>query len=34
MGLMKTGLRLPLTNLSEQYHKLVIDAMHQAGVQL
>ena len=34
MGLMKTGLRLPLTNLSEQHHMLVRDAMHQAGVQL
>lgn len=34
MGLMKTGLRLPLTKLSDQYHKLVRDAMRQAGVQL
>lgn len=34
MGLMKTGLRLPLTILSDQYHKLVRDAMRQAEVQL
>ena len=34
MGLMETGLRLPLTNLSEEHHELVRDAMIQAGVQL
>ena len=34
MGLMKAGLRLPLTNLSEEHHKLVRDAMIQAGIQL
>ncbi len=34
MGLMDAGLRLPLTQLSVQYHKVVIDAMHQAGVVL
>jgi len=34
MGLIKTGLRLPLTNLSEQHHRLVRDAMHQAEIQL
>ena len=32
MGLMETGLRLPLTNLSEEHHKNVRDAMIQAGV--
>ena len=34
MGLMETGLRLPLTNLSKEYHKLVRDSMIQAGIQL
>ena len=34
MGLMETGLRLPLTNLSDEYHKLVRDSMIQAGIQL
>ena len=34
LGLIETGLRLPLTKLSDQYHKLVKDAMCQAGVQL
>ena len=34
MGLMETGLRLPLTNLSEEHHELVRDAMIQAEVQL
>ena len=34
MGLMETGLRLPLTNLSEEYHECVRDAMIQAEVQL
>lgn len=33
LGLIETGLRLPLTELSEQYHKLVKDAMYKAGVQ-
>ena len=34
MGLIDTGLRLPLTQLSVQYHKVIRDAMHQAGVVL
>ncbi len=34
LGLIETGLRLPLTQLSDQYHKLVKDAMRKAGVQL
>ena len=34
MGLMEAGLRLPLTNLSEEHHKCVRDAMIQAGIQL
>ena len=34
LGLIETGLRLPLTQLSNQYHKLVKDAMRKAGVQL
>jgi len=34
MGLIDTGLRLPLTQLSVQYHKVIMDAMHQAGVVL
>ena len=34
MGLMGTGLRLPLTNLSGEHHELVRDAMTQAGIQL
>jgi len=34
MGLMDTGLRLPLTQLSAQYHQVIRDAMHQAGVVL
>jgi len=34
MGLIDTGLRLPLTQLSGQYHQVIRDAMHQAGVVL
>ena len=34
MGLMKAGLRLPLTNLSKEHHGLVRDAMIQSGIQL
>ena len=34
MGLMETGLRLPLTSLSEEHHELVRGAMIQAGIQL
>jgi 4-hydroxy-tetrahydrodipicolinate synthase len=34
MGLMDTGLRLPLTQLLAQYHQVIRDAMHQAGVVL
>ena len=34
MGLIDTGLRLPLTQLSAQYHQVIRDAMHQAGVVL
>ena len=32
MGLIGTGIRLPLTPLSEQYHDVVRDAMHAAGI--
>jgi len=32
LGLMKGGIRLPLTELSSQYHALVREAMQQAGV--
>ncbi len=32
MGMMPTGIRLPLTILSEQYHEALRQAMHQAGV--
>jgi 4-hydroxy-tetrahydrodipicolinate synthase len=32
LGLMKGGIRLPLTELSPQYHALVQEAMKQAGV--
>jgi 4-hydroxy-tetrahydrodipicolinate synthase len=32
LGLMKGGIRLPLTTLSPQYHQLLSDAMQQAGV--
>jgi 4-hydroxy-tetrahydrodipicolinate synthase len=34
MGLMETGLRLPLTSLSEEHHELVRGAIIQAGIQL
>ena len=34
MGLIESGIRLPLTELSEQYHNMVGDAMYQAGVTL
>ena len=34
MGLIDTGLRLPLTQLSGQYHQVIRDAMHQAEVVL
>ena len=34
LGLIETGLRLPLTKLSGQHHKIVKDAMRQAGAQL
>ena len=34
MGLMETGLRLPLTSLSEERHEIVRDAMIQAGIRL
>tara|TARA_Y100001936_G_C16085017_1_gene681011 strand:+ start:1217 stop:2095 length:879 start_codon:yes stop_codon:yes gene_type:complete len=34
MGMIKAGLRLPLTNLSSQHHKRLRDAMHYAGIQL
>ena len=32
MGLLKGGIRLPLTPLSASYHELVRDAMRQAGI--
>jgi 4-hydroxy-tetrahydrodipicolinate synthase len=32
MGLIKGGIRLPLTPLSTGYHDLVRDAMRQAGI--
>lgn len=32
MGLIGTSLRLPLTQLSAQYHQVVREAMHQAGI--
>ncbi len=32
MGLMPSGIRLPLTPLSEQYHQPLREAMHQAGI--
>ncbi|MGC1510623.1 4-hydroxy-tetrahydrodipicolinate synthase [Ketobacter sp. MCCC 1A13808] len=32
MGLIKEGIRLPLTPFSEQYHAPVLDAMRQAGI--
>jgi len=31
LGLMRGGIRLPLTPLSPQYHDLVREAMQQAG---
>lgn len=34
MGLINTGIRLPLTPLSNQYHQLVIDAMIQAEIHI
>lgn len=33
MGLIHSGIRLPLTPLSAQYHQQIIEAMHLAGVQ-
>lgn len=32
MGLIKAGIRLPMTTLSPQYHGVVRDAMRQAGI--
>jgi 4-hydroxy-tetrahydrodipicolinate synthase len=32
MGLIGSGLRLPLTQLSDQYHQIVKEAMGQAGI--
>jgi 4-hydroxy-tetrahydrodipicolinate synthase len=34
MGLISSGIRLPLTPLSSQFHQLVKDAMIQAGVRV
>lgn len=34
MGLIRPGLRLPLTQLSDQYHQIVRAAMDQAGIAL
>jgi 4-hydroxy-tetrahydrodipicolinate synthase len=32
MGLIKSGIRLPMVNLSEQYHEVLRAAMRQAGI--
>ena len=32
MGFIKTGIRLPMVNLSTQYHEVMRLAMHQAGI--
>jgi 4-hydroxy-tetrahydrodipicolinate synthase len=34
MGLIGSGLRLPLTQLSDQYHQIVKEAMGQAGIAI
>lgn len=34
MRLIKSGIRLPLTPLSDQYHALIRDAMRQAGITI
>ena len=34
MGLIGSGLRLPLTSLSDQYHQIVREAMDQAGIAI
>ena len=34
MGLISAGIRLPLTPLSSQYHRLVINAMNQAEIRI
>lgn len=34
MGLIRSGLRLPLTQLSDQYHQIVREAVCQAGIAL
>ncbi len=34
MGMMTSGIRLPLTILSAPYHEKVLDAMYQAGIEL
>jgi hypothetical protein len=33
MGLIESGLRLPLSTLSTNFHEVVRQAMRQAGVQ-
>jgi len=32
MGMIQTGIRLPLVNLSQQHHETLKSAMHQAGI--
>jgi 4-hydroxy-tetrahydrodipicolinate synthase len=32
MGLIKSGIRLPMVNLSEQYHEVLRAAMRQAEI--
>jgi 4-hydroxy-tetrahydrodipicolinate synthase len=34
MGLIRTGIRLPMVNLSAQYHDVLRAAMHQAEIIL
>jgi 4-hydroxy-tetrahydrodipicolinate synthase len=34
MGMMAAGLRLPMTPLSERFHQMVREALHEAGVSL
>jgi dihydrodipicolinate synthase/N-acetylneuraminate lyase len=34
MGLIESGLRLPLSPLSEKFHQTVREALHEAGIAL
>ena len=34
MGMIGSGLRLPMVPLSANYHEIVRDAMRQAGIQV